>query len=76
MCLQRLQRRLPGRVDVDGPPAEQALDRSECAKMGNKCNIHGGLYVRKSYISMVFRIKPTAKPSISKGSPGSTTMVW
>lgn len=28
-----------------------------------------------SYISMVLRIKPTARPSISKGSPGSTTIV-
>ena len=27
------------------------------------------------YISMVLRIRPTARPSISKGSPGSTTMV-
>lgn len=29
-----------------------------------------------SYISMVLRISPTASPSISNGSPGSTTMVW
>lgn len=28
-----------------------------------------------SYMSMVLRIRPTASPSISKGSPGSTTMV-
>jgi len=28
------------------------------------------------YIIMVLRIRPTANPSISKGSPGSTTMVW
>lgn len=28
------------------------------------------------YIIMVLRIRPTARPSISKGSPGSTTMVW
>jgi len=27
------------------------------------------------YISMVLRISPTARPSISKASPGSTTMV-
>ncbi|MEY2802199.1 MAG: hypothetical protein RL513_1784, partial [Pseudomonadota bacterium] len=31
------------------------------------------VYVR--YMSMVLRIRPTARPSISKGSPGSTTMV-
>jgi len=29
-----------------------------------------------AYISMVLRIRPTARPSISNGSPGSTTMVW
>jgi hypothetical protein len=29
-----------------------------------------------AYMSMVLRIKPTAKPSISNGSPGSTMMVW
>lgn len=28
------------------------------------------------YINMVLRIRPTASPSISNGSPGSTTMVW
>ncbi len=28
-----------------------------------------------SYISIVLRIRPTAKPSISKGSPGCTMMV-
>ena len=28
------------------------------------------------YISMVLRIRPTARPSISKGSPGSIRMVW
>ena len=28
------------------------------------------------HISMVLRINPTASPSISKASPGSTTMVW
>lgn len=27
------------------------------------------------YMSMVLRIRPTATPSTSKGSPGSTTMV-
>jgi hypothetical protein len=30
----------------------------------------------QAYISMVLRIRPTARPSISKGSPGSTKMVW
>jgi hypothetical protein len=34
------------------------------------------LMVLSPYINMVLRIKPTAKPSISKASPGSTTMVW
>ena len=29
-----------------------------------------------AYIIMVLRIKPTARPSISKGSPGSTKMIW
>ena len=29
-----------------------------------------------TYINMVLRIRPTASPSISNGSPGSTTMVW
>ena len=29
----------------------------------------------KIYMSIVFRISPTASPSISKGSPGSTMMV-
>lgn len=32
--------------------------------------------LRHDYINMVLRIRPTASPSISKGSPGSTTMVW
>src|SRR6185312_2305299 len=30
----------------------------------------------KIYMSMVLRINPTARPSISNGSPGSTMMVW
>ena len=29
----------------------------------------------EGYISIVLRIRPTARPSISKGSPGCTTMV-
>ncbi len=30
----------------------------------------------QTYINIVFRMSPTARPSISNGSPGSTTMVW
>ena len=30
---------------------------------------------QRGYISMLLRIRPTARPSISKGSPGCTTMV-
>jgi hypothetical protein len=38
---------------------------------GGNCQVHD----IDSYINMVFLIKPTAKPSISNASPGSTTMV-
>ena len=35
---------------------------------------HGAAPERVRYISMVLRISPTARPSISKGSPGCTTI--
>jgi hypothetical protein len=44
-------------------------------KLANKAIFMVVDFVRV-YMSMVLRIRPTARPSISKGSPGSTTIVW
>ena len=40
-----------------------------------KCGFPGSGPPSCAYISMVLRIRPTASPSISKASPGLTTMV-
>ena len=61
---------------VDRPQTHQVLQRAENARLGNESDVHkSGVFVGY-YMSMVLRIRPTASPSISNGSPGSTTMVW
>ena len=56
------------------PPLNQSLKRPENTGVDKKSNVHSEF--SEVYMSMVLRIKPTASPSISKASPGSTMMVW
>ena len=57
-------------------PAQKSLEGRRQCGIGRKCDVHGMLVSKQVYMSMVLRISPTASPSISNGSPGSTTMVW
>lgn len=67
--------------------AERGLDTGRIADEARCARVMASLAIRpppgagaeseqrRAYISMVLRIRPTARPSISKGSPGCTTMV-
>jgi hypothetical protein len=68
---------------VKTPMRKRGEHRQDCE--GGECAIQGwrGRPARRPppawraavrYISMVLRIRPTARPSISKGSPGCTVI--
>ncbi len=85
---RRAARRAPAKVQIVSPMSLSLNFRLETqARLAKRCRrAQGdGAFARHTpatcclpataYISMVLRIRPTARPSISKGSPGLTTMV-